>query len=278
MQKVLIGNLKPPIASATVAGVVMKGEDVAIASDGKMTIDTNYDTVDVNVDTNISNIVKGGKFKTILGNIRSALLGLNSKFTLLDSNLAMKITSGNLSDIIGALPAGKYAGYYGSGATGTPSSYGTFEAIVMNNTTATITVINTSNGVSYSRVKTSNTWKDWERDITSADLSYQVGETVKASICTAGFITSAGTEVFFSVPINKPIATDKATISIAGISIRQNNRYLLQNTLGSAKIAVHSMTQNNVVIKITFPSAPDGVINNDAVGIELSGAYLTVIS
>lgn len=88
MQKVLIGNLKPPIASATVAGVVMKSEDVVIASDGKITIDTNYDTVDVDVDTNISNIAKGGKFKTILGNIQSTLLGLNSKYNLLNSSLS----------------------------------------------------------------------------------------------------------------------------------------------------------------------------------------------
>lgn len=88
-----------------------------------------------------------------------------------NSNLGMKITSGNMTDIIGALPIGKYAGYYSSGATGTPSSYGTFEAIVMNNTTATITAIDTSNGANYIRIKTSNTWGSWERDITNADLS-----------------------------------------------------------------------------------------------------------
>lgn len=87
-----------------------------------------------------------------------------------NSNLGMKITSGNLADIIGALPIGKYAGYYSSGATGTPSSYGTFEAIVMNDSTATITAIDTSNGANYIRIKTSNTWKGWERDVTNSDL------------------------------------------------------------------------------------------------------------
>lgn len=83
----------------------------------------------------------------------------------------MKITSGNLADIIGALPVGKYAGYYSSGATGTPSSYGTFEAIIMNDSTATITAIDTSNGANYIRIKTSNTWKGWERDVTNADFA-----------------------------------------------------------------------------------------------------------
>lgn len=77
----------------------------------------------------------------------------------------MKITSGNITDIIGALPVGKYAGYYSSGATGTPSSYGTFEAIVMNDSTATITAINTSNGDEFVRIRTSNIWNDWVQNI-----------------------------------------------------------------------------------------------------------------
>lgn len=77
----------------------------------------------------------------------------------------MKITSGNIADIIGALPVGKYAGYYSSGATGTPSSYGTFEAIVMNDSTATITAINTSNGDEFVRIRTSNIWSDWVQNI-----------------------------------------------------------------------------------------------------------------
>lgn len=90
----------------------------------------------------------------------------------------MKITSGNIADIIGALPVGKYAGYYSSGVTGTPSSYGTFEAIVMNDSTATITAIDTSNGTNYIRVKTSNAWKDWERDVTNSDLINSGAKTV----------------------------------------------------------------------------------------------------
>lgn len=83
----------------------------------------------------------------------------------LNSNLGMKITSGNIADIIGALPVGKYAGYYSSGATGTPSSYGTFEAIIMNGSTATITAINTSNGDEFVRIRTSNIWSDWVQNI-----------------------------------------------------------------------------------------------------------------
>lgn len=116
----------------------------------------------------------------------------------INSNLGMKITSGNIADIIGALPVGKYAGYYSSGATGTPSSYGTFEAVVMNNTTATITAIDTSNGANYTRVKTSNAWKDWERDITMAyrlslesDKKYLVIYDVKTNAKLAHINTDA---------------------------------------------------------------------------------------
>lgn len=69
----------------------------------------------------------------------------------------MKINTGNISEIIDSLPNGKYAGCYSLGALDTPSTYGTFECIVMNDLAATITAINTNNGESYVRVKVSNT-------------------------------------------------------------------------------------------------------------------------
>ena len=74
----------------------------------------------------------------------------------------MKITSGSVTEILGALPVGKYAGYYSSGSFDAPSHYGTFEAVVMNPSTATITAIDTSNKVSYFNVKTSDVWCGWQ--------------------------------------------------------------------------------------------------------------------
>lgn len=87
-----------------------------------------------------------------------------------NSNLVMKINSGDITEIIGALPIGKYAGCYSSGASGTPSTYGTFEAIIMNDSAATITAINTGNGEHYINIKTNNVWKGWEKVILNTDL------------------------------------------------------------------------------------------------------------
>ena len=65
-----------PIATAETAGIIKGSNDILISDDGAATIDTNYDTVAADTRTNISNITKGGSFKTILGNIVAALSGL----------------------------------------------------------------------------------------------------------------------------------------------------------------------------------------------------------
>lgn len=119
----------------------------------------------------VNNLIKKTSISTVQVNsddmVPSSSLAYSMQLAIndLNSNLGMKITSGNITDIIGALPVGKYAGYYSSGATGTPSSYGTFEAIVMNDSTATITAINTSNGDEFVRIRTSNNWNDWVQNI-----------------------------------------------------------------------------------------------------------------
>ena len=87
-----------------------------------------------------------------------------------NSDLAMKITSGSLKDQIGSLPRGKYAGYYSAGATDTPSSWGTFEANVIDATSATIIVKTSVDKNSYATQKNSNGWSDWERFISNSDL------------------------------------------------------------------------------------------------------------
>lgn len=119
----------------------------------------------------VNNLIKKTSISTVQVNSdnmvpsSSLVYAMQNAIGDINSNLSMKITSGNIADIIGALPVGKYAGYYSSGATGTPSSYGTFEAIVMNGSTATITAINTSNGDEFVRIRTSNIWSDWVQNI-----------------------------------------------------------------------------------------------------------------
>lgn len=86
MSKIIIGTLRPPLATNATAGIIKGGEDITIGTDGEPVVNTDYDTVDVNTDTNIQNIVKGMKFKSILGNIVSALMGLNGDVSKLNSD------------------------------------------------------------------------------------------------------------------------------------------------------------------------------------------------
>ena len=112
-------------------------------------------------------------------------------YTVLNTNLTMKITSGSMTEIIDSLPVGKYSGYYSSGAADTPSNYGTFEAVVMNSSTATITAVDTSSGENYTKIKTSNTWKNWEKDITNSNLNGTGSSTVSHRTNAGGGWSSA---------------------------------------------------------------------------------------
>lgn len=107
------------------------------------------------------------KTRSPLGNLFKLI---KTGFSILNSNLAMKITSGSLKDKIGALPPGKYAGYYSSSATETPSSWGTFEANVIDSASASITVKTTVDKNSYTAYKNSGRWSEWEKNVTNSDL------------------------------------------------------------------------------------------------------------
>lgn len=113
------------------------------------------------------------------------------KLNTQSDNLMMKITSGSMTETIGSLPTGKYSGYYSSGAADTPSNYGTFEAVVMNSSTATITAVDTSSGENYTKIKTSNTWKNWEKDITNSNLNGTGSSTVSHRTNAGGGWSSA---------------------------------------------------------------------------------------
>lgn len=142
----------------------------------------------------------------------------------INSNLGMKITSGSVTEIIGALPVGKYAGYYSSGSFDAPSHYGTFEAVVMNPSTATITAIDTSNKVSYFNVKTSDVWCGWQsssygiylsnRDLNTVTLPGTYIQTANASATTT---------------LHYPVAGAAGFLEVVGLN---NNDWLLQRYTG----------------------------------------------
>ncbi|PNV62834.1 hypothetical protein C0033_07400 [Clostridium sp. chh4-2] len=109
MSKIILGTLRPPLATNATAGIIKGGEDITIGTGGEPVVNTNYDTVDVNTAANIQNIVKGMKFKSILGNIVSALMGLNGDVSKMNSdlmgakndmnNLKNKITFANVARV-----------------------------------------------------------------------------------------------------------------------------------------------------------------------------------
>ena len=142
----------------------------------------------------------------------------------LNSNLGMKITSGNMTEIIGALPVGKYAGYYSSGSFGAPSHYGTFEAVVMNSSTATITAIDTSNKVSYLNVKTSDVWCGWQSSSYGIYLSDRDLNTVKLP---GTYIQTANASA--TTTLHYPVAGAAGFLEVIGLN---NNDWLLQRYTG----------------------------------------------
>ena len=93
MSKIILGTLRPPLATNATAGIIKGGDDITIGTGGEPVVNTNYDTVDINTDANIQNIVKGMKFKSILGNIVSALMGLNGDVSKINSDLAVVKTN-----------------------------------------------------------------------------------------------------------------------------------------------------------------------------------------
>ena len=145
-------------------------------------------------------------------------------FIFQNSNLGMKITSGNMTEIIGALPVGKYAGYYSSGSFGAPSHYGTFEAVVMNPSTATITAIDTSNKVSYLNVKTSDVWCGWQSSSYGIYLSDRDLNTVKLP---GTYIQTANASA--TTTLHYPVAGAAGFLEVVGLN---NNDWLLQRYTG----------------------------------------------
>ncbi len=100
---------------------------------------------------------------------------------------------------------------------------------------------------------------------------YGAGDTFTAEWNGAGFITSSGTQIYFSVPISKPVTANDASISWSdgGLVVRQASKYLYGSS-ASKKVAPSSVTisiqQNFINIKAVMSNTTN-VTNNDACGI-----------
>lgn len=178
----------------------------------------------------VNNLIKKTSISTVQVNSdnmvpsSSLVYAMQNAIGDINSNLGMKITSGNMTEIIGALPVGKYAGYYSSGSFGAPSHYGTFEAVVMNSSTATITAIDTSNKVSYLNVKTSDVWCGWQSNSYGIYLSDRDLNTVKLP---GTYIQTANASA--TTTLHYPVAGAAGFLEVIGLN---NNDWLLQRYTG----------------------------------------------
>ena len=108
---------------------------------------------------------------------------------------------------------------------------------------------------------------------------YRAGTYVEISIETSGFVTSGGKEVYFTVPLSKPIYGNP-TVDVAnrhGFMLRQGGQYTHGSNINPATYAlttsltaVRVHANMGVVVKATFDDTTN-VINNDSIGIAWSG-------
>lgn len=104
---------------------------------------------------------------------------------------------------------------------------------------------------------------------------YRAGRTISINLCTAGYITSDGTQVYFTVPINMPLVGSPliTASSVNGFKIRQNGKYLYGTSSSAYALpaSYQAYYQNcQLTIAATFSNVID-VTNNSSVGIQWSG-------
>lgn len=106
---------------------------------------------------------------------------------------------------------------------------------------------------------------------------YRPGDSVSIDIYTAGFVTNAGKEVWFTVPLCKPIigVSTVTPSSVNGFMLRENNAYTHGSSASvyakpSSYVGYLHATNEGVKIKATF-STTTNVVNNSPIGIRWSG-------
>lgn len=104
---------------------------------------------------------------------------------------------------------------------------------------------------------------------------YRKGDSFSVTIKTAGFVTNAGTEVHFLIPVTKPII-GSPTVSVAsgnGFTLRQGTKYTHGSSASATVSAKYSPSLDSdmgILVVATFTNTTD-VTNNDAIGIQWNG-------
>lgn len=105
---------------------------------------------------------------------------------------------------------------------------------------------------------------------------YKKGDSFNVVWHGAGYITNAGKEIHFSIPLSKPpIGVSGVTVaSVDGFTVRQDNKYLYgssasANAKPSSYVANIDAGSNSVHIKATMPNTTN-VTNNSVCGLYVS--------
>ena len=125
--------------------------------------------------------------------------------------------------------------------------------------------------------------KDIEHYIASANVNYRpyykAGDTINVHVRTSGYVTQMGTNVFFTIPLTKPIIGNP-TISISsekGFILRQGGKYTHGSDGSTTPEATYvkpttyiidSNLNSGIIVTAEFEDTTN-VINNDSIGIYL---------
>ena len=101
---------------------------------------------------------------------------------------------------------------------------------------------------------------------------YRRGDSINVNMGTAGFVTTGSKEIYFVVPLGKPVIGNP-TVSVAsinGLTLRQNGAYKCGSTDSSwtspSRYGASVVDSNAVQVKAIWNSSTDAA-NNDTIGI-----------
>ncbi len=106
-------------------------------------------------------------------------------------------------------------------------------------------------------------------------LAYTPGDTFTDTIHTAGYVTSSGKDIYYTIPLVKGI---EGTLTLTSMTLvaRQGGNYIVGSASSGTNVkslATVSRMPHGLGIKVSLSSAPSGVTNNDAVGIACTYAF-----
>lgn len=124
----------------------------------------------------------------------------------------------------------------------------------------------------YVRTK-SNTWSSWQRLMVENDLFYKAGDSVTLNWTGGGILTTAATEIQFSIPLPKRIKSGVVpTISAGALYVRRpTGGYILQNVPILENNTVNLIVTENLVRILLVHNTTYSETNNIPVGIQVNG-------